>query len=169
MECLFSGFFSRDLTQSILALLGKILCLKLFLIAIESGVSKGSAAILIKVGGIFSLLIAFLGFSYCSRFWTSSILTDKNIVLSLIFPLVVISIFIFNMLEWFIYELHMSSTACLSLSIVWFLVVRVSFWLPDFSIMFISCSWKTLNSSCLLSCLLWDYFFVMNELNFCIF
>ena len=91
-----------------------MLCLKLLLIAIESGVLKGSAAILIKAGGS---PIAFLGFSCWSSFRTSSLLTGENIVLLLIFPLVVILIFIFNMLGWFLYELHMSSTACLSLSI----------------------------------------------------
>ena len=61
--CLFSVFLSKGLTQATLALSGKILCLKLLLIAIESGVRKGSAAILVKAGGILSSLIAFLGFS----------------------------------------------------------------------------------------------------------
>ena len=63
IECLFSVFLSRGLTQATLALSGKMLCLKLLLTAIESGVLKGSAAILIKAGGILSSPIAFLGFS----------------------------------------------------------------------------------------------------------
>ena len=103
-----------------------MLCLKLLLIAIESGVLKGSAAILIKAGGILSSPIAFLGFSCWSSFRTSSLLTGENIVL-LLFPLVVILLFIFNMLGWFLYELHMSSIACLSLSIECFLAMFVGF------------------------------------------
>ena len=51
------------MTQATLALLGKILCLKLLFIAIKSGALKGSAVILIKAGVILSLLIAFFGFS----------------------------------------------------------------------------------------------------------
>ena len=94
-----------------------MLCLKLLLIAIESGVLKGSAAILIKAGGILSSPIAFLGFSCWSSFRTSSLLTGENIVLLLMFPLAVILLFIFNMLGWFLYELHMISTACLLLPI----------------------------------------------------
>ena len=86
--------------------------------AIESGVLKGSVAILIKAGGILSWSIAFLGFSCYSSFRTSSLLTGKNIVLLLVFLLVVILLFIFIILGWFLYELHMSSTACLLLSVV---------------------------------------------------
>ena len=67
-----------------------MLCLKLLLIAIESGVLKASAAILIKAGGILSSPVAFLGFSCLSSFRTSSLLTGENMVLLLMFPLVVI-------------------------------------------------------------------------------
>ena len=49
--------------QATLALLGKILCLKLLFIAIKSGTLKGPAVTLIKAGGILALLIAFFGFS----------------------------------------------------------------------------------------------------------
>ena len=85
-----------------------MLCLKLLFIVMKSGVIKGSAAILIKailISGILSLLIGFLGFSCWSRFRTSSLLTGGNIVLSLIVSLVLI-LFIFNMIGWFLYELH---------------------------------------------------------------
>ena len=137
IECLLSVFLPRGLTQATWASLGKILCLKLLFIAIESGVLKGSAVTLIKAEGILSSPIAFLGLSSWGCFWTSSLLTGKNIGLSLMFPLVVMLLFIFNILGWFLYELQMSSTACLSLSIVWFLAVLVGFWPPDFSLMFI--------------------------------
>ena len=43
---------STGLTQATLALLGKILCLKLLFIAIESGAFKDSAATFIKAGEI---------------------------------------------------------------------------------------------------------------------
>ena len=89
IECLFSVFLSRGLTQATLALSGKILCLKLLLIAIESGVLKGSAVILMKAVGILSSSIAVLGFSCWSSFRTSSLLTGGNIVSLLMFPLVV--------------------------------------------------------------------------------
>ena len=61
--------------------------------------------------------------------------TGENVLL-LLFPLVVILLFIFNMLGWFLYGLHMSSTACLSLSIERLLAMFVGFWPPGFSIMF---------------------------------
>ena len=137
IECLFSVFLSRGLTQTTLALSGKILCLKLLLIAIESGVLKGSAVILMKAVGILSSSIAVLGFSCWSSFRISSLLTGGNIVSLLMFPLVVILFFIFNMLGWFLYELHISPIACLSLSIECLLAMFVAFWPPDFSIMFI--------------------------------
>ena len=86
MECLFSVFLPRDLAPDTVALLGKILRLKLLLFALESGVHKVSAATLIKAGGILLLLITFLGFSCWSRFGTSSLFTGENVV----FPLVVI-------------------------------------------------------------------------------
>ena len=54
IRCLSSVFLSRGLTQVIFVLLGKMLYLKLLFIAIDNGVLKGSAAILIKAGGIFS-------------------------------------------------------------------------------------------------------------------
>ena len=104
IECLFSVFLSRGLTEATLALSAKIFCLKLLFIPIESGVLKGSAAILIKADGILSSPIAFLGFSCWSMFQTSSLLTGENIMLLLMFPLVLILLFIFNMLGWFLYE-----------------------------------------------------------------
>ena len=48
IECFFSFILSRGLTQATLALLVKIFCLKLLFITTESGVLKGSAAILLK-------------------------------------------------------------------------------------------------------------------------
>ena len=45
-------FLSRGLTQVTIALIGKILYLKLLFIAIDYGVLKGSAVIVIKAGGI---------------------------------------------------------------------------------------------------------------------
>ena len=75
IECLFSVFLSRGLTQATLALSGKIFYLKLLFIAIESGVLKDSAVILIKARGILSSPIAFLGFSCWSIFRTSSLIT----------------------------------------------------------------------------------------------
>ena len=71
----------------------------------KSGVLKGSAAILITAGVIFSSPIAFFGLSCWSRFRTPSLLTGKNIVLSLMSPLVVILLFSFNMLGWFLDDL----------------------------------------------------------------
>ena len=54
MQYFTSVFLSRGLTQATFALLGKMLYLKLLFIAIDNGVLKGSAAILIKAGGILS-------------------------------------------------------------------------------------------------------------------
>ena len=54
IQYLSSVFLSRGLTQATFALLGKMLYLKLLFIAIDKGVLKGSAAILIKAGGILS-------------------------------------------------------------------------------------------------------------------
>ena len=48
MQCLSSVFLSRGSTQATFALLGKMLYLKLLFIAIDRGVLKGSAAILIS-------------------------------------------------------------------------------------------------------------------------
>ena len=59
---------------------------KLLFISIESSVPKGSAKTFVKAGGILSSPIAFLGFSCWSRFWTLSLLTDENILLSSMFP-----------------------------------------------------------------------------------
>ena len=64
IQCLSSVFLSRGLLQATFASLGKMLYLKLLFIAIDKGVLKGSAAILIKAGGILSSPIAFLGFSF---------------------------------------------------------------------------------------------------------
>ena len=47
-------FLSRGLTQATFALLRKMLYLKLLFIAIDNCVLKGSAAILIKAGGVLS-------------------------------------------------------------------------------------------------------------------
>ena len=88
-------FLSSGFTQATLALSGKIFCLKLFFIAVESDELKGSAAILIKARGILSSTIAFLGLSCCSSFRTSPLLTGKNILL-LLFPRVLILLFVFN-------------------------------------------------------------------------
>ena len=52
IQALFSVFLSRGLTQATCALLGKMLYLKLSFITIDNGALKGSAAILIKAGGI---------------------------------------------------------------------------------------------------------------------
>ena len=54
MQCLSSVFSSRGLTQATFALQEKMLYLKLLFIAINNGVLKGSAAILIKAWGILS-------------------------------------------------------------------------------------------------------------------
>ena len=54
-----SVFLSRGFTQATFALLGKILCLKLLFLAIDTGILKGSAAILIKAGEILSLTDSF--------------------------------------------------------------------------------------------------------------
>ena len=54
IQCLSSVFLSRGLTQATFAFLGKMLYLKLLFIAIDKGVLKASAVILIKVGGILS-------------------------------------------------------------------------------------------------------------------
>ena len=54
IQCLSSVFLSKCLTQATFALLGKKLYLKLLFIAIAKGVLKGSAAILVKAGGILS-------------------------------------------------------------------------------------------------------------------
>ena len=54
IQYLSSVFLSRGLTQATFALLGKMLYLKLLFIVIDKGVLKGSAAILIKAGGILS-------------------------------------------------------------------------------------------------------------------
>ena len=54
MQCLFSVFLSRGLTQATFALQEKMLYLKLLFIAINNGVLKGLAAILIKAWGILS-------------------------------------------------------------------------------------------------------------------
>ena len=51
LQCLSSAFLSSGLTQAIFALLGEMFYLKLLFIAIDNGVLKGSAAILIKAGG----------------------------------------------------------------------------------------------------------------------
>ena len=50
--CLSFVFLSRGLTQTTFALPGNMLYLKLLFIAIDKGVLKVSAAILIKAGGI---------------------------------------------------------------------------------------------------------------------
>ena len=81
MKCLSSVFLSRDFAQATFALLGKMLCLKLLFIAIDNGVLKGSAAILITAGGILSWPIAFRGFKFWRHYLISSLLTGKNIVL----------------------------------------------------------------------------------------
>ena len=54
IQCLSFVFLSTGLTQATFALLGKMLYLKLLFIAIDKGVLKGSAAILIKAGEILS-------------------------------------------------------------------------------------------------------------------
>ena len=54
IQCLSSVFLSRGLALATFALLGKMLYLKLLFIAIDKGVLKGSADILIKAGGILS-------------------------------------------------------------------------------------------------------------------
>ena len=54
MQCLSSVFLSRGLTQATFVLQEKMLYLKLLFIAINNGVLKGSAAILIKAWGILS-------------------------------------------------------------------------------------------------------------------
>ena len=54
MQCLSSVFLSRGLPQAALALLRKMLHLKVLFIAIDNGILKGSTAFLIKGGGILS-------------------------------------------------------------------------------------------------------------------
>ena len=54
IQCLSFVFLSRGLTQATFLLKGVILYLKLLFITIYKGVLKGSAAILIKAGGILS-------------------------------------------------------------------------------------------------------------------
>ena len=58
IQCL-SSVLSRGLTQASFVLLGKMLYLKLLIYAIDKGVLKGLAAILIKAGGILSWPTAF--------------------------------------------------------------------------------------------------------------
>ena len=78
---------SRVLTQAAFALLRKMLYLKLLFIDVDNGVLKGSVAILIKAGGIWSWPIAFLG---------------ENIVLSLVFYFTVIVLLLIKVLGWFL-------------------------------------------------------------------
>ena len=102
IQYLSSVFLSRGLTQATFALLGKMLYLKLLFIAIDKGVLKGSAAILIKAGGILSWPIAFLGFNFWRHCLTSSLFTGEKIVLSSLFSFATIILLIFKMLEWFL-------------------------------------------------------------------
>ena len=98
MQCLSSVFLSRGLTQAALALLPKMLHLKLLFIAIDNGVLKGSTAILIKGGGILSWKIAFLELIFLRYYLTLSLYTGEKIVLSLVFCFAVIVLLIFKML-----------------------------------------------------------------------
>ena len=102
IHCLSSVFLSRGLTQATFKLLGKMLYLKLLFIAIDNGLLKGSAAILLKVGEILSWLIAFLGFNFWRHCLTLSLITGKKIVFSLLFSFTVIVLLIFKMLGWFL-------------------------------------------------------------------
>ena len=78
-----------------------MLYLKLLFNAIDKGVLKGSAAILIKGGGILSWPIAFLEFNFWRHCLTSSLFTGEKIVLSLLFSFAVIVLLIFKILRWF--------------------------------------------------------------------
>ena len=100
--CFSFVFLSRGLTQATFALLGKMLYLKLLFNAIDKGVLKVSAAILIKAGEILSWTIAFPGFNFWRHCLTLSLFTCEKTVLSLLFSFAVIVILIFKMLGWFL-------------------------------------------------------------------
>ena len=126
MQCLVSVFLPRGLTQATFTLLGKMLHLKLLFIAIDNGVLKGWAAIMIKAGGISSWPLAFLGFNFCRHCLTSIIYTGEQIVLSLVFSFAVIILLISKM-----QEIQVITTACLSLSKLYSLVVLEGISPPD--------------------------------------